>query len=365
MRAIVLVTDAYGGRGGIALYNQNLLQALCQYPQMEQVVVIPRIVVYELEKLPINLNFVKDAIGSKFKYLLACIRAALAKDRFDLIVCSHLHLLPFAFLIKWFNKCPVIPVIYGMEAWKPTPYWIANRLCRKLDTFITIREFTARRFIEWAGLERAKFHFLPNCIDESQYGVARKQKDLLDRYGIAGKTVIMTTGRLDEMRKGFDEILEVLPDLRQRIPNLAYLIVGDGPDRERLTNKARELGVRDLVTFTGYVPNEKKADHYRLADVFAMPGSDKEFDSYPYRFVFLEALACGVPVVGCRLEDESEMNDRYVKKLIIQVNPNNKEEIMQAILDALPSSGRIPPELSNFYYPSFSRKVHGIIDGLR
>ena len=95
-----------------------------------------------------------------------------------------------------------------------------------------------------------------------------------------------------------------------------------------------------------------------------MPGSDKEFDSYPYRFVFLEALACGVPVVGCRLEDESELNDPYAQKLIIQVDPNSKGEIIQGILKALPLSGRIPPELSNFYYPSFSRKVHQIIDGL-
>ena len=360
-----MVTDAYGGRGGIALYNRNLLQAICQHLQTEQVVVIPRIVVYEREKLPRNLNFVMDAIGSKFKYLLACVRVALTKDRFDLIVCCHLHLLPFAHLIKLFMKCPIIPVIYGIEAWNPTPHWIANRLCRKLGTFISIREFTARRFIDWAGLERAKFYCLPNCIDESQYGVARKPQVLLDRYGIAGKTVIMTTGRLDEGKKGFDEILEVLPDLRKQIPGLAYLIVGDGPDRGRLTKKAEDLGVRDLVIFTGYVSSAEKADHYRLANVFAMPGRDKAFDRYPYRFVFLEALACGVPVVGCRLEDKTEMNDPYAQKLIIQVDPNNKEEIIQGILEALPLSGRIPPELSNFYFPSFSRKVHQIIDGLQ
>ena len=218
MRVLALVTDAYGGRGGIALYNKNLLQAICQHPHVEQVVVIPRIVVYELEELPRNLDYVVDAVGSKFKYLLACVRAALTKDRFDLIVCSHLHLLPFAYLIKWFIRCPVIPVIYGIEAWGPTAHWIANRLCRKLDTFISIREFTARRFIDWAGLVRAKFYCLPNCIDESQFGIARKPQDLLDRYGIAGKTVIMTAGRLDEKRKGFDEILEVLPEVRRRIP---------------------------------------------------------------------------------------------------------------------------------------------------
>jgi hypothetical protein len=78
----------------------------------------------------------------------------------------------------------------------------------------------------------------------------------------------------------------------------------------------------------------------------------------------LEALACGVPVVGCRLKDESEANDPYAQKLIIQVDPESKHEIMQGILKALPLSGRVPPELRNFYYQSFSQKVHRIIDGL-
>jgi len=48
----------------------------------------------------------------------------------------------------------------------------------------------------------------------------------------------MTGGRLDERNKGFDEVLEVLPELRKRIQNLVYLIMGDGKDEERLAEKA-------------------------------------------------------------------------------------------------------------------------------
>jgi len=331
---------------------------------VEQVLAIPRIASYCLEELPRNLEYDISAIGSKFKYLLACMRVALLGGHYDLIVCSHLHLLPIAYLVKWFKKCPVLPVIYGVEAWNPTSHWIANRLCRKLDAFISIRDFTARRFIQWAELDHARVHLLPNCIDESQFGLAPKRPDLLERYGLEGKSVVMTAGRLDEKRKGFDEVLEVLPGLKEQIPNLAYVIMGDGDDGERLSKKTEELGISDLVVFTGYVANEEKADHYRLADVFAMPGSAELFDSYPYRFVFLEALACGVPVVGCRLKDESEANDPFAQKLIIQVDPGSKHEIMQGILKAFPLSGRVPPELSNFYFPSFLRKVHRIIDGL-
>lgn len=368
MRVLALVSDAYGGRGGIALYNRNFLKALCEHPEIVEVRAMPRTITYGLEALPRKLIYVTGAAGSKLKYLLACVQTAFSSQRPDLILCCHLHLLPFAYLLKAVFKCPVIPILYGVEAWTPTSRWTVNYLCRKLSGFISIRKLTARRFIGWAELSHAKFYYLPNCIDESQYGIAPKRLDLLERYGIKGKTVIMTAGRLDtaeiDRNKGFDEVLEVLPELRKRVPNLVYIIMGDGDDRERMAKKAEALGVGDMVVFTGYVLAAEKADHYRLADAFAMPGSNKIFDRYPYRFVFLEALACGVPVVGCRLEDESEANDPDARKLIIQVDPNNKEEIAQGILDALSRPKQIHPELSNFYYVSFSKTLHSIVGGL-
>ena len=368
MRVLALVSDAYGGRGGIALYNRNFLKALCEHPKIEEVWAIPRTITYGLEELPRKLIYLTSAAGSKLKYLFACVRIAFSSQRPDIIFCCHLHLLPFAYLLKMVFKCPVIPILYGVEAWTPTSRSAVNYLCRKLSGFISIRKLTANRFIDWAELSHVKFYYLPNCIDETQYGIAPKRLDLLERYGIKGKTVIMTAGRLDraeiDRNKGFDEILEVLPELRKRVPNLVYIIMGDGDDQERMAKKAEALGVGDMVAFTGYIRDAEKADHYRLADAFAMPGSNKIFDRYPYRFVFLEALACGVPVVGCRLEDESEANDPDAQNLIIQVDPNNKEEIAQGILDALSLPKRIHPELSNFYYASFLKTLHRIVDEL-
>ncbi|MBT5303801.1 MAG: glycosyltransferase family 4 protein, partial [Candidatus Scalindua sp.] len=335
-RVIVLVSDAYGGRGGIALYNRNFLKALCSFPSMEKVVAVPRSITYDLEEMPKKLSYITTAAGSKLKYLKGCVRQTLFGKRVDLIFCGHLHLLPFAFLLKLRHRCPVIPLIYGVEAWTPTSRWIVNRLCGKVSAFISIRKLTARRFKSWAGINQAEFFYLPNCIDERQYGVAPKREDLIERFGLQGKKVVMTAGRMDSIefdrRKGFDEVLEVLPNLREQVPDIAYLIVGDGDDKERLARKADELGVGDIVKFSGYVDDSEKADYYRLADVFVMPGSNPIFDRYPFRFVFLEALACGVPVVGCKLEDESEANDADAKALIIQVAPENKQSIINGIL---------------------------------
>ena len=140
--------------------------------------------------------------------------------------------------------------------------------------------------------------------------------------------------------------------------------MGDGDDKDRLSRKAGELGVTDLVAFTGYVPEGEKADHHRLADVFAMPGSNPMFDRYPFRFVFLEALACGVPVVGCRLENPEEQEDPD-SRLIIQVDPTSKTEITEGILRALlRPKGRVEVGLEKFFFSRFKGRLHDIITDL-
>ena len=365
-RAIALVSDAYGGRGGIALYNRNFLKALCSFPGMDEVLAVPRSVTYDLEKMPGNLIYITTAVGSKLKYLMQCVRLTLFGKPVDLIICGHLHLLPFAYLLKLCHRCPVVPITYGVEAWTPTSHQIVNLLCSRLNAFISIRKLTAHRLMQWASIEKAQFFHLPNCIDESQYGVALKREDLLKRFGLKGKKIVMTAGRMDSIgfdrRKGFDEVLEVLPDLRKQIPDVIYLIIGDGDDKARLKKKAEELGVADIVKFSGYIKDSEKADFYRLADVLAMPGSNPIFDRYPFRLVFLEALACGVPVVGSMLEDKTEVNDSDANALIIQVDPNDKQSIIDGVLKGLSQSERqVPAALRNYFFENFEKKLHSLI----
>ncbi len=367
MKSLVLVTDAYGGRGGIAQYNRNLIQALCDNPKVDSVIAIPRSIQYSLEKMPAKLDYLTDAAGGKHRYLFTCIKVALRLPNVDFIICSHIHLLPIAFLMKLLLKCSVIPVIYGIEAWTPTSRWYVNYCCRRIKTFISIRKLTAKRFMGWAKLDDVIYYYLPNCIHEDMYGIAPKSKALVKRYGIDGRKVLMTAGRLDadefERNKGFDEILEVLPMLRSEVQNITYMIIGDGEDKDRLVRKAETLDIDDIVIFTGYISEKEKADFYRLADVFAMPGSNKLFDRYPFRFVFIEALACGVPVVGCQLNDDQEANDPVTKQMIIQVDPNNPEQIKHGIMEALRRVKReIPKEMKEFFYEAFKERVSSIVE---
>ncbi|MEX0853095.1 MAG: glycosyltransferase family 4 protein [Bauldia sp.] len=365
-RVISLVPDAFGGRGGIAAYGRNLLTAVCRHPDVGEVVALARTVHYELEPMPPNLRYGMAAGGSRLRYAAAVMALATRMGSADLVICGHLNLLPFAALLGVRFHCPVLPVVYGRDAWQPTPYRAANLFSRRIRSFIAIRRLTAERLKAWARIPRALVHYLPNCIDLSAFHAAPRRADLVDKYGLAGRTVIMTAGRIElaryEPNKGFDEVLETLPDLARDVPDATYLIVGDGEGTADLRAKARALGVADRVTFTGYVAEREKADHYRLADVVAMPGSSRNFDRYPFRFAFLEPLACGIPVVASRLVDPSEKDDADAKRLLIQVDPDDRADIRRGILEGLSRRGKgVDPGLAKFSYEAFEKKVVSIV----
>jgi phosphatidylinositol alpha-1,6-mannosyltransferase len=365
-RIIALVADGFGGRGGIATYTRNFLRAACSAPGVSEVIALPRLIPYALEAMPANLTYVRRASGGMAQFAKATLRQMATTSRADLIVCGHIHLLPFAHLLATRFGCPVLPVVYGIDAWQPSRHAIANYYCRRMGDFVTIRRLTGKRLLDWAQPPRGKYHYLPNCLEVSDYGVAPKRPDLVARFGLAGRKVVLTAGRLDigiiDENKGFDEMLGALPALARQIPDVTYLIMGDGPDLPRIEQKARDLGVRDRVVFAGYVSEAEKADHYRLADAFAMPGSGRLFDTYPFRFVFLEALACGVPVVGTALSDPEEANDPDVRALITQVDPRDPDDIVRGVVSALnePKNG-IKAAMEHYYYRAFEPKVHSIL----
>jgi glycosyltransferase involved in cell wall biosynthesis len=356
-----MASDGFGGHGGIALYACNVLRGLSTYRQRPHVVALPRVMPFTPDALPENLDWDVSGLGGKGRYARAVLRTAFRGGRFDLVLCLHVNLLSLAYPVARLQGAPIVLFAYGIEVKQPTAKPLANRFVSMVDGVVSIRRHTTRALRSWARLDHAVDYLLENAIDLSRYGVAPKEESLVERFGLGGKRVVMTLSRLGEQYIGVDEVLGALRHVARAVPNIVYLVAGDGPDLPRLRDKAKALGVAEYVVFAGFVPDDLKAAYYRLADVYAMPGSGPDFDRYPLRFAFLEAMACGVPVIGALCEDDDE---RTVDGALLarQVDPRNPEAIARAILDGLGTPKVIPPGLDRFGYRSFERRLHGIVD---
>jgi glycosyltransferase involved in cell wall biosynthesis len=192
-------------------------------------------------------------------YAFAVLDSCLRRGPFDLIICAHINLLPLASLARRLRSAPLLLIVHGIEAWQPTGRSFTDRAARRVDRFVAVSSFTRERFLAWTGLRAEHAHVLPNCIEVEAYGPGPRRRDLINRYGLEGRRVLLTLGRLsaEERYKGVDEVLEVLPELAAKLPNLSYLIAGDGADRDRLEKKSQELGVGDRVVFAGRIAATK------------------------------------------------------------------------------------------------------------
>jgi phosphatidylinositol alpha-1,6-mannosyltransferase len=119
------------------------------------------------------------------------------------------------------------------------------------------------------------------------------------RLGIGDRPVVVCVSRLVP-RKGQDVLVRALPAIRARVPGTVLLLVGGGPYRPTIERLARENDVADAVICTGSVPWEDLPAHYDAGDVFAMPCRTRGggLDVEGLGIVFLEAAACGLPVVA-------------------------------------------------------------------
>lgn len=168
---------------------------------------------------------------------------------------------------------------------------------RHADALVAANEF-ARQGLLRIGIPSERIYKLTPGVDLGHFYPAPRNEDLVRRYGLSQKKVLLTVARLVP-RKGHKVVLQALPTVLKDIPDVHYVIAGDGPEKTKLQNLVRDLNLNHAVTFAGDVPHERIGDFYNLCDVFIMVnrlelGGDVE----SFGMVFTEANAAGKPVIG-------------------------------------------------------------------
>ena len=299
-RVHVWIPDYQSSHGGIQMFSQFFIRGLEDCLPDAQVEIFSKndVSYPSLRRRPGRSVF--HCAGwwpEPFRTLLysSWITARALAQKPDLLVCAHLNFLPPALLLRQLAAVPYVAIAYGIEAWdiKTAARRHALRSARQLWA---ISQFTRERLAGQLGAAPQTVGLLPCCFSPESFMPQPKPPHLLRRYGLApDQPVILTISRLagQERYKGYDQTLHSLVELRLRLPRVRYLLGGQGQDRQRIERLARDLGVAEHLIMAGFIPDHELEDHYNLCDVFAMPSKGEGFG-----IVFLEALACGKPVLA-------------------------------------------------------------------
>jgi phosphatidylinositol alpha-1,6-mannosyltransferase len=213
---------------------------------------------------------------------------------------------PLGLLSHRLRKAGVIRIValtHGHEVWwsKVWPFsWAMRRIGRGADVLTYLGEFT-RSAISKAlhGDDAAEMVRIAPGIDTTHFAPIDDVSDLRSELEFDGKRVIVSVGRLVH-RKGQDTLVEAMPSILTRIPDAHLLFVGVGPHLEYIHKRAIQLGVLDHISFVGRVQYAELPRFIALGEVFAMPSRSRlaGLEVEGLGIVYLEASACGLPVVG-------------------------------------------------------------------
>ena len=249
MRRLLITLGFPPALGGM----QNFLHARCLAAEPDEITVLAPAVdgcrvfdqaqTFEIRRWS---NWLGQVPGVKrllqFALPLVYTLALYHRRRFDIIECGQA--LPFggiAWLFKRVVGTPYVVWTYGREILKPQRYPLWRGVWRAglqgAALVVSVSEITRQATIR-LGVAPERVQVIYPPVDTQRFRPDIDGTEVIARHGLQGKRVILTVSRLVR-RKGIDTVIRALPGIIEVVPDVAYVIVGDGPDRERLENLVR------------------------------------------------------------------------------------------------------------------------------
>ncbi|MEE9229290.1 MAG: glycosyltransferase family 4 protein [Acidobacteriota bacterium] len=220
-----------------------------------------------------------------------------------LILCLTWKQARIPLLLRRLTGWRVAVIAHGMEITKR-----GSRLRRRLalrwifgsaDLSLAVSRYTRERVAEF-GVAPEAIEILPCGVDADRF-VPGGGAQMRHRLGLEGLPVVLTLSRL-VARKGHELVIEALQEVRRHVPNAKYVVAGSGNEGylQRLHEMTREKQLEDAVHFLGHAADDDLPSLYSASDVYVMPSriSSGGSNFEGFGITYLEANACGVPVIG-------------------------------------------------------------------
>ncbi len=230
-------------------------------------------------------------------------------------------------------SCPVVITLRGSEidhAQFLLRRWTLRWTLRRADRVIAVSEELAALARNY-GVPADRITVIENGVDVRRFVPIDPQKARVE-LGLTGRSPIVTSVGHLIPRKGFHRLLEVLPVLRAKYPQLLLCIVGgaaaDDPYARKLHALVAEHGLEDTVRFAGARPPSELSAWLSAADLFVLASAREGCPN-----VVLEAMACGVPVVSTRVGEVDRIVPAHAGLLADNADSPGLEQTMLKALD--------------------------------
>jgi len=339
--------------GGVATYNYELAKGLYELGQ-DVIVLAPKYsskdIIFD-KQLPFSVIRTNLSIRSIMRLNRNSIKLPVSVYSFlktlrrhnpDRVLITQAVAHESAALARIFYPFKFVLIVYGTEirrhfAGRRLKRWLKSRLMHwffhKADRIICISKATKKLLEQNTDNLLNKILIIYPGIDHNEVLFKKNSEKLLKRFNLFNQKIILTVARLAN-GKGQDIVIQALPKIIKKVPNIKYLVVGDGPNRFKLEKLAKDLGVQDMVLFTGFVNKEDLGNFYEICDVFIMLSRDEGTRVEGFGLVFLEAFAHEKAVIGGNSGGVSEVVEHKKTGFLIK-DPTDVNAVAKAVIRLL------------------------------
>ncbi|HEV2358599.1 MAG TPA: glycosyltransferase family 4 protein [bacterium] len=262
--------------------------------------------------------------------------ATARRERVDAVHIGQLHLAPIGIVARLLQGLPYVLYLHGGEMARYMRFGMVRAVVRRVvrgAALVVVNSEYTRRYFEDLAITNPRTEALTMSVETDRFRPTLDDGGVRARYGLDGQRVILTVSRLDDY-KGHDMVIRALNKVKRSSGPIRYVIAGRGPEEARLRALAVDLGCGDDVVFAGHVSEQDLAPLYASCDLFVMPSRPLPCGDFEgFGIVFLEAGACGKPVIGGRSGGVPEAVLDGVTGVL--VNPTDVDELSAAITKLL------------------------------
>ncbi len=205
-----------------------------------------------------------------------------------------------------------------VERWlSMNPLRVFYKLFSRLVTVIAVSQAVRRQLVEWIGVPEKNCRVIYNGIDTSHFPVKEYGWHEAARFNIGCIARV-------EKEKGIEFLIQAIKKIKEFIPFVRLIIVGDGHERKKLVWLSERLALKEVIQWVGHQRQIEKWYHY--FDAYVLPSVIRE----SFGITLVEAMASGIPVVGSKIGGIPEIIDDRVNGLLFE--PGNSQDLADQLM---------------------------------